>query len=129
MTLHSVLTATSAVVHPHAATLTVVQVAVTVGAGGVAAVLLRGRARLSTRPSGGMVPATVRSPVADSAGPAVSTRPSASPLTCRPQLLTPPGTARARDEVEQWLARGELDIETYRDLRHVFAEVEAAARD
>ena len=47
-------------------------------------------------------------------------------LTCRPQLLTPAGAARARGQVEVWRARGELDPETYLDLQRVVAEVEAA---
>ena len=128
MTLHSVLSsvtmAASAVVHPLAPALTATQLALTVGVGGVAALALRARRR---RPVGA-VPEAKQSYGAASAArrDGDDTAPTAEVMTCRPQLLTPPGTARARGQVEQWLARGELDPETYGDLRRVFAEVEAA---
>jgi len=126
MTMHSMLGAALAVVHPHPLTVTSIQVAATIGAGAVAAALLRRRARPFDRLP--PLPLTGGSPSTDPVRPLVSAAPAASALTCRPQLLTPPGTARARGEVEQWRARGELDLETYLELSRVFAEVEDATR-
>ncbi|MEO3937080.1 hypothetical protein V3N99_10015 [Dermatophilaceae bacterium Soc4.6] len=125
MTIPTVLSAASAQAHP--ATLTALQVAVTVGAGGAAAVLLRGRARLAGRMAA--TSSLGARPAADAVQALAPARRADPAITCRPQLLTPPGTARARGEVDQWLARGELDLETYRELSRVFAEVEAATRD
>ncbi len=126
MTMHSMLTAAVAVVHPHPFALTGAQVAATLGAGGVAAVLLRRRAR----PFGRLTPLPVPAglPTPDPVQPPASVASAGPSLTCRPQLLTPPGTARARGEVEQWRARGELDLETYLELSRVIAEVEDATR-